>query len=296
MKKFRLSLVTCLVLICSVMILPSVARADIDARDYVAAPPGTDVLLWYYYNANGHQYYQDSKKASNEFDFKMNLGIFRYAHYFKTGSFTTFANLLVPFGDKSIAGSGAGGTETGSSGLGDVTVNAGIFLVNNPDSKRYLALTEYATLPSGEYSHEKALNMGANRYAFKTEVGFTQGFGPGFFLDLAAAGQFFTQNSDANSSGGKLQEAPLYSFNAHLSKDITKDLYLSVGYLYHTNAKNSLDGSDQLHTDQIEHQVQVGTGYHFTPNFHGLVTYTSTVASENNVKYDMIGVRFMYAF
>jgi len=296
MKKFKLSLATYILLICSMMILPSTARADIDARDYVAAPPGTDLVILYYYHTAGHQLYQNSQRSSNEFDFKSNLGLFRYVHYFKTGPFTTFVNFFLPFGDKSMAGSGAGGTETGSSGLGDVRFNGGIFLVNNPATKTYLGLAEYVSVPSGDYYHEKAMNMGTNRYAFKTELGFSQGFGPGFVFDLMGSGEFYTQNSDANASGGKLQEAPFYSFNAFLSKDFTKDLYLSLGYLFHTNGKNSLNNVDVDNTDQIEHQVQMGVGYHFSQNFSGLATYTSTVASQNGVKYDTVGIKFCYAF
>jgi hypothetical protein len=279
-----------------VISFPVSAKADIDARDYIAAPAGTDLLLWYYKHISSHNYYVDSNRESSEMNFRMNLGLLRYVHYFQTGSFITLGQVIVPFGDLSVDGAGVGGTESGSSGIGDAILSGGIFLINNPASKTYLGLVEYVSAPTGNYQNEKSFNMGNNRWAFKTELAFSQGFGPGFVFDLMGSVEFYTKNNDYTTASNELKQDPVFHVNAFLSKDINKDLYASVGYLYHGGGKTKVDGDKIPNSRVNEHQVQIGTGYHFTPNFHGLVTYTSTVDTENGIKGDTFGIRFMYAF
>lgn len=296
MKRSSAILVILLVLFCAVASFPGIARADYDARDYIAAPPGTNLLVWYYYNTTGHEFYTDSKRASNEVDLKQNIGIFRYVRYFQTGSFTTFGQILAPFGSVWMDGAGVGGVETGTSGIGDVIPSAGIFLINNPTSKTYLGFTEYISVPTGDYQHEKAINMGSDRFGFKSELGFSQGFGLGFNLDLGAAIEFYTDNADYTAASLNLKQDPLYTLEAHLSKDITKDLYGAVEYFYHSGGKTKVNDVETNYSNVSQHQVQLATGYHFTQNFHGLVSYKTTVATENGVKADTFGVRFVYAF
>jgi len=141
-----------------------------------------DVLLWYYYNANGHQYYQNSK-SEQWIWFQDEFGILRYAHYFKTGrlrhlpiSLCLSAINPLPLRRR--------GTETALA-AGDVILNAGIFLVNNPASKTYLALTEYVTCQAAILPWE-GVKYGTNRYSYRRRLDLLK-LRPGFFLDLAAA-------------------------------------------------------------------------------------------------------------
>lgn len=295
MKKVQSSIVILVLSMLLTTSLPGIASADFDARDYIAAPPGTDLIMWYYHNTSGNQAYSQGDKVSNELNVKANIGIFRYIHYFGTGPFTTYINVIEPFGSVSLDGRDAGGVETSSSGLGDVIMAPGIFFINKPASKTYLGFTEYVSAPTGVYNHEKAVNLGSNRWAFKSELVFSQGFGPGFVLDIGAAAEFFTDNTDYSQAGLTQKKDPLYTLEAHLSKDLTKNLYGAVEYFYHIGGETEVGGISNQ--DKVEnHQMQLTLGYNFTQNYQLLVQYKAGLYEYNGVKGDSFGLRFLYAF
>lgn len=287
---------------CSVSIAPCIVYADYDAKDYIAAPPGTNLLLWYYKIGAGHEYYGAGKRVSDDIDINSNIGILRYVNYFGVGPITAYAQLLVPFGSVSIDGSGVGNAHTETAGLGDVIPAFGVFLINNPKSKTYLGFTEYISTPTGDYHNDKSLNIGTNRWGFKSELGFSQGFsfsdkwiGQGWNFDLGAAVEFYTDNTDYSSQHSTLSQDPLYTIEAHLSKDITKSLFASIDYFFHEGAETSINSANN--NDEVEnHQIQLTTGFNFAPGFQFLVQYKATLSEENGGKTDTFGVRLMYAW
>lgn len=302
MGKFKIGLISVLVISCFALLIPPISWADYDARDYIAAPPGTNLLLWYYKIGSGHEYYGAGKRVSDDININSNIGILRYVRYFGIGSYTAFAQVLAPFGSVELDGAGVGGVQTETSGLGDVIPAFGIFLINNPESKTYLGFTEYISTPTGDYHNNKSLNIGTNRWGFKSELGFSQGFnfsdrwiGQNWNLDLGAAVEFYTDNTDYSTQHLTLSQDPLFILEAHLSKDITKSLWASVDYFFHKGAEtsvNSIDNKDELEN----HQLQLTTGYNFTPDFQLLVQYKNTLSEENGGKTNTFGVRFMYAW
>ncbi len=127
---------------------------------------------------------------------------------------------MIPFGEQSLDGAGVGGVELSSSGFADPVITATLWLIDDPKSKTWFGFTPFITMPLGEYDKDKGLNLGNNRWAFKPEFGFVKGFGK-FFLDLTANCEFYTDNDDYSSASLTFEQDPLYTFETHLSYNVT---------------------------------------------------------------------------
>ena len=79
-------------------------QADDDARDYIAAPPGTFLMITYYKHVFGNQLYNDGDKLSRDFNLTQNIAIFRPVYYTKLGPFVIDPQCLIIAGEAHLDG------------------------------------------------------------------------------------------------------------------------------------------------------------------------------------------------
>ncbi|GAB6906821.1 conserved exported hypothetical protein [Desulfosarcina cetonica] len=271
-----------------------ISSADDDARDYIAAPPGTNVLAIYYKHISGHNAYCDGEKVGSDTNLGMNLGIFRPIFYTNIGPFTIDPQVLIIFGDASLDGQDVGGVEYSTSGLADPVLAATLWLVNNPESQTWFGITPFVTVPIGEYDNDDVLNMGKNRWAFKGEFGFVKGFGD-FYFDLVGNVEFFTDNESYTSADLTLEQDPIYTLETHLSYDINASFFVSADYYYHNGGETTVAGTEQ-DDEQNDHTAQLTLGLKPAPNFQFLIQYGEDIKVENGVKENTFGLRMLYIF
>jgi hypothetical protein len=295
MKKALVLLALLPVLLIGQIGIPSPASAY-DARDYIAAPPGTNLVLWYYQHTTGQNFYANGEKVSKDNSLRQDVGIFRYVHFMDFFGITIDPQILVPFGSASAKfAENSGGPEFSTSGLADVIFACTFWLVNKPQDKMWFGFTQYIYAPTGEYSNNKPLNLGNNRWMFKEEIGFNKGFGNGWYIDVGGSIEIPTDNTDYTTSGLTLKQDPSYTAEVHLSKDINKNLYLAGEYFYKYTGETEVNGLKQ--NDQgSSHAAQLTAGYNFTPQYQLLVQYRNDFKVENGFTSQTYGFRFLYAF
>jgi len=274
-------------------VLCGVASAN-DPRDYIAAPEGTRATIFYFKHITGNQRYAKGDKVGTDTNLSMNLGIFRPVYYTKIGSFTVAGNLLLPFGDASLDGKDVGGVQNSTSGLGDPTAAAGLWFIDNPKSQTWLGVTQYATMPLGEYNNIKNLNMGSNRWAYKTELGFVKGFGKLYF-DIYGNVEFYTDNNNYTIAKSTLEQDPVYCVEGHISYDITKDFFASVDYYYSRGGETTVQGIKNQ-DEKNDHAAQLSFHYMLTPSNSILLQYKNDLKVENGIKTNTFGIRYAYFF
>ncbi|MHB8763117.1 MAG: transporter [Deferrisomatales bacterium] len=274
---------------------PGTSLADNDARDYIAAPPGTFLMITYYKHIFGHQMFNDGDVVSKDFNLTQNIAIFRPVYYTKVGPFTIDPQCLIIAGEAHADGAGLGGAAFSASGLGDPVLLATLWLVDNPEAKTWLGFTPFLTLPIGSYDKDRALNLGANRWALKPELGFVKGLAPGFFLDLTAAYELYGDNDDFGSASVTKEQDPLLTLEAHLSYDVTKSFYVAADYFYHWGGETTVAGVDQK-DEQSNHAWQGTLGFGLANNYQLLIQYRNDFLVQSGAKTDTFGVRFLYAF
>ena len=146
---------------------------DYQPGDWVPLPPDTSVLMGYYEFGTRNEFNNTKTgTAKNRTHLDSNLGVARYLYYHEVFHHPYVLDFIQPFGaltDGKINGQNLGS----ASGLGDPMVSAGFWFINQPKQRRYLSAADFLTLPLGTYDHQKALNLGGNRWQNDVQVDFT---------------------------------------------------------------------------------------------------------------------------
>jgi len=123
--------------------------------------------------------------------------------------------------------------------------------------------------PTGQYDPTKLINLGANRWAFKPELGLSQRWGH-WVLDGYAAVWFFTKNPDFFSrnevSPGTNEQTqdPIYAFETHLSYDFKPRLWVSLDGNFWYGGRTSLNGVENPATLQKSSRIGVTASFPIT--------------------------------
>jgi hypothetical protein len=183
------------------------------------------------------------------------LAVFRYAQYFTLGEMAGSAFAILPTGKVSgTIGGKFGGT---SSGIGDAQIGAMLGLVGYPalSAEGYRAYEPgfsagallKLSAPTGPYSSTQQINLGANRWSFRIGPVITYSLGENFLdpslmtFELQPSVTFFTPNEHPFGAS-RVQQAPLYHIEAHITRNLDKAWWVSADAVYFVGGATSTDG------------------------------------------------------
>jgi len=143
----------------------------------------------------------------------------------------------------------------------------------------------------------RALNLSANRWAFKPEIGLVKGFGEKFFLDLIVNGEFYTDNDDFGSAflPTRLEQDPTVGFETHLSYDITKQWFISLDYYYVYGGETTVAGVSQNDT-QSNHGLGLSLFWGIGSNNQLMVEYRDDFSVRSGAGTNQLTLRWAYFF
>ncbi|TWI76897.1 hypothetical protein LZ24_00519 [Desulfobotulus alkaliphilus] len=264
--------------------LPAASMAGGDARGYIAAPDGTTGILVYSRHRTSNESYDNGKKDDTE-NLDMNVQIIRPVYYKEIAGITTSVQALLPFGNLQ-----AGPLST--SGLFDPTLILGVWPVNNRENQLWIALAQWIKAPLGDYDAYRPINLGDNRWAFKTEASITKGFGPLYF-DLVPSIEFYTDNN--NKGGQKEAKDPLFGLASHVSYDLTSSFMMALSHYYFKGGETELAGN-KLDNETETHAMQLTLGFRLAPKHQLLTQYRRDIEVENGFLTHQFGLRYFYVF
>lgn len=271
------------------LVLPTLSLADNLARDYIPAPPGTALMMFYDYHVSAHTIYHKGDKVTKDASISGDVYIFRPVYYHNYFGLVEGASQVLFFAkDVQIDGVGS------ISGLSDMLYSPAFFVWNRPASKSYLGFIPHITIPIGQYDkHRPGLSPGENRWKIQPELNFTQGIGEKLYVELTGAAQFFQKNKDFGDS--ELKTDPLFTIEAHASYDVAKFLAIAANYWWHGGGENKIDGVKL--DDKIDSHT-LGASLHFglAPSNQLLVSYQYDVKVEEGPQYQTFALRFLHAF
>nr|WP_272904352.1 transporter [Xanthobacter agilis] len=203
---------------------------DINSADYVPAPAGANLLLFYSQYATRSEYVSTSGATiSQNTGLDSYVDILRYVHYFDVAGFRVAAQTLVPVG--TLYNGRLGGTDLDSaSGFGDPIFSGVLWLINNKESESYFAVAPYLYAPLGQYDSNQALNVGENRWKLDLQTAWYQGFGNGVALQIAGDVIWYGSNSDAGGGNATLTQDNTYQLQVWLSYAFAPTWSAAVGY------------------------------------------------------------------
>ncbi|MGO8920195.1 MAG: transporter [Stellaceae bacterium] len=240
------------VLLAAVCLLPGTrAHAqELEPRAYSPAPIGTNFLVAGYTRTTGGVSLVPSIPVTGV-EASINTGLLGYDRTFGLAGRTASAGVLLPYVNGDLSGQvGEQGRQISRSGLGDLALRFTANLYGDPAltpaefARREPTTTIGAALtivaPTGDYNPQHLINIGANRWAFKPEIGLEQPIG-NWFVNAVSAVWLFGDNTSFVGDNVRSQN-PLWNFELDAGYVFRPGLWLAASGTWYTGGETSLNG------------------------------------------------------
>jgi hypothetical protein len=252
---------------------------DLAPRAYLITPVRSNaVTLGYNYNT-GELLFEGAVPITDATG-KLSMPSVNYSRSFSF--FGRSANLLatLPYGVGTFEGKVLEQQRsTYRSGLFDSLFRVSVNLVGGPAmslsqfrqwrQKTLLGVSLKVVAPTGQYDPTKLINLGANRWAIKPELGVSQRWGH-WLLDGHASVWFFTENpeffsrNELNPGTSSQTQDPIAALETHLSYDVRPRLWVSLDANFWRGGRTSLDGVENPATLQENSRVGITASFPLT--------------------------------
>lgn len=108
--------------------------------------------------------------------------------------------------------------------------------------------------PTGQYDPAKLVNVGANRWSFKPEVGLSRRWGS-WILDTYAGVWFHTPNHNFYRGSNVQTQSSIFAFEGHLSYDVKPRLWASLDGNFWVGGTTTLNGVENPATQQRNSRI-----------------------------------------
>jgi hypothetical protein len=275
---------------------------ELEPRAYSPAPAEANFFLASYSYQSGDVLFDPSLPFSNVRAF-INAATVGYGHTF--GLFGRSASLAigVPYVWASVDGNvGETYQAITRSGLGDPRLRFVVNLIGGPSltMREFMARKPEPTLgfslvtviPTGQYSNEKLINIGTNRWAFKPEFGLSFPYRRWTF-EGAAGVWLFTDNTQTYPGSVVRSQDPLYTFQAHVGYTVRPGLWVAGDATYYAGGKtyaNDVPGDTRQANSRAGVTVSVPLG-----KGHSVKVAASTgVDARVGSQFNTIGFAYQY--
>jgi hypothetical protein len=148
---------------------------------------------------------------------------------------------------------GLGSLERNYRGLGDIAATLSINLLGAPsmtpeefaalrrDPRPILGASLRVVAPTGDYESDRVINVGANRWAARAELGYILPVTSVLLLEAKANAWVFDDND--NFLGVTRQQDPIYGVQLNLIRRFSPGFWLSVDGNYYRGGRSEIGGS-----------------------------------------------------
>lgn len=148
------------------------------------------------------------------------------------------------------------------------------------------------SMPTGVYDEDKILNVGANRWYIRPEIGTSIPLGK-WEIDLALGAKIFTDNDD--NLGARLKQDPLYNTQIHLSYDISRRQWLGLNMNYFWGGDTQKNGIDAA-PPQKNSRLGLTYSYALNSAYIAKAFYHKGVINRIGNDSDTAGVALIYRY
>jgi hypothetical protein len=281
--------------------IPPAHAQDIEPRAYSNAPVGVNFLIaGYAYTRGGIP--TDASLPITDPRLHTNNAVVGYAQALDLWGLSAKFDAIVPY--TWLSGSAGYNGETIQrivSGFADPAFRLSVNLYGAPA----LSLPEFASYrqdlivgaslrvlaPWGQYDAGRVVNIGANRWAFKPEIGISKAIDAWTF-ELTAAATLYTHNDDFYGGNTRAQD-PLYSFQGHAIYSFANGMWSSLDATYFTGGRSTLNG--MLNAD-LQQNWRFGATLALPVDRHNSIKLyaSSGVSARTGNNYDVLGVAWQY--
>jgi hypothetical protein len=285
------------------VLVPLAARAqELEPRAYAPSPAGANFLLASYSYQSGEVLFDPSLPFSDVNAYVHGL-VGGYGHTFSLFGRISSVAIGVPYVWASVDGNvGETYQSITRSGLGDPRLRFVVNLLGGPA----LSMAEFrkrkpeptlgfglvVVVPTGQYSNEKLINIGSNRWAFRPEFGLSFPTGR-WTLEAAAGVWLFLDNAHTYPGQNVRSQDPLYTFQGHVGYTVRPGLWVAADATYYAGGKtytNDVPGDTRQANSRAGITASVPLGRSSTVK----VSASRGVDARVGSRFNTIGLAYQY--
>jgi hypothetical protein len=245
---------------------------------YTPAPYGINLLsLAAVYNEGGLAF--DPSVPVEDVTAQITVSTLGYARTLNFAGRSANLGIIVPYVVGHLEGIYLGEPATADrSGLGDLGFRFAVNLFGAPAMspeefqsyrpRTLIGASLVVRTPTGQYEPSKLINIGANRWAFKPEIGIVHVMGR-WAIDAYLGGWFFTDNTDFSGGMTRVQD-PMISTEFHVRYLFKPGLWGAVDGNFWRGGQTTVDGvvnDDKQHNSRVGVTVAKGFGRNHSLRF-----------------------------
>jgi len=241
-----------------------VTAQELETRYYTNIPVGLNLLQFGYARSTGNILIDQTLPVEG-LDATLNLTQLKYARsidfFGKAGKVE--ALLPLAFGHWTGTEIGVGERERDIAGLADARFTLNVNFVGSPAlrlrefrdyrQKTIVGAVLQVVAPTGQYDPSKLINIGANRWSLKSEVGVSHAIGR-WYVEGAATLRLFSDNRDY-FGGQTLSQEAVFAVQGHIVYSFRPGLWLGFDVGFLDGGATTVDGR-QL--DTLQHNSRAG--------------------------------------
>jgi hypothetical protein len=239
------------VLLSMLLVCSTATAQDLEPRRWSPLPTGVNfagVGLGY----SKGDIFLDPVLTIEDAEFELTLGVAAYIRTFGLFGKSSRLDLRVPYVDGSWQGLLEGEfTRVHRNGIGDPRFRLSMLLYGAPaETPQEFAKSEKSntvvgaaiavTAPLGQYFPDKLINLGANRWVIRPQLGVAHTRGK-WTYELTGSVFLFTDNDDFFNDT-ELESDPLYALQGHIIYTFRPGLWTSFSTAYGTGANATISG------------------------------------------------------
>jgi len=241
------------------------AAQELSPRSYWPAPRGTKILVSGYIYSSGDVLTDPSLPVYNV-DSRIHTAVLGYLQTFSLWGRTTNIVAELPYSRGTTKGFVFGDpARRDFSGFSDLAITLAVNLHGAPSMTRadfrefranprpILGASLKVLAPTGHYDDDKLINVGANRWAVKPELGYIIPLKPTWVLEFEAGAWFFSDDDDFLN--GKREQHPIFAAEVHLVKRIRPGFWASLEANYFAGGRQTIGGNE--HSD-VQRNSRIG--------------------------------------
>ena len=275
---------------------------ELEPRAYSPAPVGANFLLATYSYQSGEILFDPSLPFS-DVEARINGVVSGYGRSFSLAGRSATAAVVVPYAWGPIDGNVAEEyRKIWRSGLGDARLRLVVNLIGGPALSRSefrarkpettLGASLVVVVPTGQYSNEKLINIGSNRWAFKPEVGLSHPIGR-WTLEAAAGVWLFADNNAAYPGEVERSQDPLASFQGHVGYTVRPGLWVAADATYYTGGETHADGGPGT-ARQANSRAGVTASVPVAKGHTVKVSVSTGVSARVGTRFDSYGIAYQF--
>lgn len=222
-----------------------VAHAQFDGpRVFWPLPKNTNIFALRSGSAHANATFSVWNQVQPDVDIETEFHALTYTRVQPIFGRTAYWQAILPFVTTDTSSTlPVGAADSFSAGIGDPSIAGTINLFGKPelparefirhDHTTSLDLGLMATFPIGEYDENELLNAGSNQWKLRLSTPFIQSLGPWVpgertTLEVTPALHLLGDNDEVR--GNSFDQDPIFSLEAHLTRDLTRDAFVSLDY------------------------------------------------------------------